>query len=420
VSATLAPGTLVAAATGTRHALVAPPAAVPASAAQVPGVHHASVPLDTDPTRSAGGGVARDPDLAATAAVAEALERWAASVAQLPLRRASTVPAGQRVGLADWSLHSPTQRSAAAFPHVAAYPDDEWLTAVYDLGSNATRWVPAALVSLTEQHGALATSSGLAADPSVTRALLRATQELVERDAYITTWLHQLGGREVAVPDLVAEVAPLGGQVRAFDCTQQFSPHPVALVAGTVPLAGAPRHSLGVACRATWDDAVERAYLELLQGTVFVGHVLASHPEMVGLAAAAVTGFDEHAIYYSANPGRWGEVPLLRHAVPAAAPHGHRPPADAPADVAAQLHGLVASLGRAGVRLYYRELTTDDCNQLGLRVVRVLSPDLAPLHHDHRWPFLGGRTADVAWRYPDAEARRGGRPFPSPHPHALG
>lgn len=415
MSALTAPPSLVGSATGTRHPLVAPPAPVPASAAEVACVHHASVPLDADPTRSAGGGVARDPALAATAAVAESLERWAASVTQLPLRRASSVPADQRVGLTHWSLHSPSQRGAAGFPHAAAYPDDEWLTAVYDLRTNMTVWVPAALVSLSDEHGALSTSSGLAADPSVTRALLRATQEVVERDAYVTTWLHQLAGREVAVPDLVAEVAPLAGRVRAFDCTQQFNPHPVAVVAGTVPLAGAPRHSLGVACRATWAEAVERAYLEFLQGTVFVGHTLASHPELVGLAPSAVTDFDEHAVYYAVNPDRWDDVPLLRHAVRSAAPSGR-----ADGDVAGQLRRLVSSLARAGVRLYYRELTSDDCNQLGLRVVRVLSPDLAPLHHDHRWPFLGGRTTDVAWRYPDAEARRGGRTFPSPHPHALG
>jgi len=418
----MTPTALVELATGTRHALVRPVAAVPPSAAQVAGVHHASTPLDDDPARSAGGGVARDPALAATAAVAEALERWAASVAHLPLRRTADVEAGRRLGLDAFSLHDDAQRARPDFPHARAYPDDPWLTEAFDLVTNEPVWVPAALVSLTDEHGALATSSGLAADPLVTRALLRATQELVERDAYVTTWLHQLGGREVAAPALESEVAPLGGEVRVFDCTPAYSPHPVALVTGTLPLAGAPRHSLGVACRATWDAAVERAYLEMLQGTVFVGHRLAAHPEVVGLPADAVRGFDEHALYYSANPGRWAEVPLLRHATTAPAPAPAPGTTDGPGDddPAGALHHLVTSLAAAGVRLAYRDLTSDDGHQIGLRVVRVLSPDLAPLHHDHRWPFLGGRTAEVAWRYPDAAARRGGRSFPSPHPHALG
>lgn len=462
MSTALGSAELVAAASGPRHPLVSAPVMVPTAAADIPGVHHASVAYELDPTRSAGGGAARRPVAAAVAAVAEALERWAAAHATLPLRRTSSgvfedLPLGssrkssktrradagdQQIGLAEWSLHSDAQRQQPGFPYARAYPDDPWLTQVYDLATNQPWWVPAALVSLADDFGALSTSSGLAADMSVITALLRATQELVERDAYVVTWLHQLGGREVPVPQLAAEVAAHGGNVRAFDLTQDFNSHPVALVTGTVSLAGKPRHAVGVACRATWLDAVEKAYLEMLQGTVFVGHQLATHPNLNGLPASAVTGFDEHAIYYSANPDRWDDVPLHRDARPAATPPGgsslpadpngadgnpdgepdSAPNSDASPDAGppTQLHELVTGLAAGGVRLFYRELTTVDCNQLGLRVVRVLSPDLAPLHHDHRWPFLGGRTPDVTWRYRDAPERGGAREFPSPYPHALG
>ena len=85
-----------------------------------------------------------------------------------------------------------------------------------------------------------------------------------------------------------------------------------------------------------------------------------------------------------------------------------------------EIAALVDALTAAGVRLYYRDLTTVDVNQLGITVVRVLSPDLTPIHHDHRWPFIGGRANDLQWRYPDGEERRGNRAFPSPFPHALG
>ena len=403
-------------ASGSRHPMVAPPMVVPAAAADPAGVYHASVASDVDATRSAGGGAARTRAGAAVAAVAEALERWAAGTASVPLQRASAVAAHCRIRLDEFSLHDPSQRDGDRFPYANAYPGDEWLTEVYDLATNEPWWVPAALVTLRAEFGVLSTSSGLAADPSVIKALLRAVQELVERDAYVVTWLHQLGGREVDAPDLAQELAPYGGHVRAFDLTPDFSPHPVAAVTGTVPLAGAPRHCIGLACRATWSDAVGKAYLEMLQGTVFAGHHLAAHPELHGLTPAQVTGFDEHAVYYTANPGQWDALALHRAARPATVPP------DAPsatADPAAQLHELITALGAAGVRLLYRELTPVDCNQLGLRVVRVVSPELAPLHHDHRWPFLGGRTADVGWRYADA-LERGAGSFPSPHPHALG
>lgn len=409
---------LVARACGHRHGMVTHPTVVPTSAADPQGVIHASVSRDDDPWRSAGGGAARTVDSATVAAVAESLERFAAMHATIPVRQASALSLGSDVvRLDDCSLHSLGQRSAPGFPHANAYPEDEWLAEVFDLRSNEPRWVPAALVSLTDDYGALATSSGLAAAPTVLGALLRALQELVERDAYVVSWLHQVGGREVAIPEYLAEVAPLGGTVRAFDLTPAFSPHPVALVAGTLYSAGAPRHSIGIACRATWADAVEKAYLECCQGTVFVGHTLARNPQLRCIDPADVRGFDEHAIYYAANPARWADVPLMRFAEPADAPVAS--PAST-GDDADQLIELVDALIGAGMRPSYRELTTVDCRQIGLRVVRVVVPELTPLHHDHRWPFLGGRTADVDWRYPDAADRLDGRWFPSPHPHALG
>ena len=180
---------------------------------------------------------------------------------------------------------------------------------MFDLATNEPTWIPAALVALTDEHGALATSSGLAASPSVVTALLRGLQEVVERDAFMATWLHQLGGREVAAPSLTAELAPLGATVQAFDLTPAFSPHPVALVAASIPHRGAPRPSIGLACRATWDDAVEKAFLECCQGTVFVGHTLTTRPALRRLAPVDVVGFDEHAVYYARQPRALGRDP---------------------------------------------------------------------------------------------------------------
>jgi ribosomal protein S12 methylthiotransferase accessory factor len=68
--------------------------------------------------------------------------------------------------------------------------------------------------------------------------------------------------------------------------------------------------------------------------------------------------------------------------------------------------------------VFYRDLTTIDLRQLGLSCVRVLSPDLTPIHCDQRYPFLGGRTADVLWRYP--WARGLSLTYPNPLPHPLG
>lgn len=99
-------------------------------------------------------------------------------------------------------------------------------------------------------------------------------------------------------------------------------------------------------------------------------------------------------------------------------PLGDRP-ADAPVTgrLADELVALVAALDRSGVAVFYRDLTTVDAAQVGLRVVRALAPALVPIHGNHNWPHLGGTAGDLAFRYPGA---RPGSPFPNPAPHPLG
>ncbi len=399
---------------GVRHGVVVSPVDIPRSSADPASVFHATVAIEGSNYKSAGGGVARTPEVARIAAVAEALERYVASHATLPIRRASELTDQDCVRLAGWSLHSERQRSQPTYPYHSAFPEDEWLTEAFSLPDNTSVWVPAALVSLTEDYGVLATSSGLAADPDPQKALLRGIQEIVERDAFMTTWVHGLGGKLV---DCRPADKRLGGELRVYDITPAFSPHPVVAVLGTLGLNGEPRHSIGLACRATWSEAVERAELEFLQGTLFVGHYLRLFPAMKGLKPEAVTGFDEHAIYYGANPSQWELLPIHRFSTNSRVAKEFERPSRS---TATELEELVGALTKNGIRLMYRELTTVDMNQIGLHVVRALSPDLTPIHHNHNWPFLGGRASDVFFRYPDADDRRGTDKYPSPFPHALG
>ena len=396
---------------GRRHGIVLAPTGVPRLPADPPGVFHASVPREDGPAlASAGGGVGTTLEQAEAAAIAEALERYAANVVELPTVAWAGAPAERRLGFDDFTLHSSRQQNDRLLADVG-YGAAPSLTPVWRLADNRPAFVPSALVGLAPTYGALSTSSGLAAAFSPELALLRAAQELIERDAFMSTWLHQLPGREVTYAPVADVRDEFGGWLRAFDLTPAWSPHVVAAVLGVAPLEGHPRFSIGLACRRTWADAVAKAELECLQGTVFAGHHLARHPELVGLAPEAVTDFDRHAVFYTASPDRVAGIPIL------ASKPWPEPVAAVAGDAAAELSNLVRHLAEAGIDLYYRELTTVDLRQIGLRVVRVLAPSLTPIHHDHRLPFLGGTTADRNWRYPDLEPLG---PFPSPHPHPLG
>ncbi len=292
---------------------------------------------------------------------------------------------------------------------------------------NRVAWVPQELVGLGPRSGQArlpSTSSGLAAwrdgRDGAWLALLRAAQELLERDALAVTWLNGVAGRRIALPaQWHAHVDARGGELQAFDLTQHWNPHPVIAVAGGIPFEGRPRYVLGIACRADPGEALHKALLEWQQALTFAAHLCGRESARLPREPAALRSFDEHAAFYTLRPELWSQLPLLREAgrstlqlpLPGAAI-----PSAAPRAVI-ELDQLRRRLGRAGIALYYRELTTADVAAAGLRVMRVLSPQLSGLHADERAPFLGGRCRDVAWRYPGVPH---GGAFPNPFPHPLG
>ncbi|MCC7635836.1 YcaO-like family protein [Stenotrophomonas rhizophila] len=418
-----------------RCGLVRPAQPIQASACDATGplfdgrrVHNAATPADpANPWQGVSGAVALDADAAADGAVAEALERLAAAQAGLEVRARGALTPAQRLDESAFALFSASQRAAPGFPWPMPEHDEDLFAAVHALDDNRVTWVPQELVGLGPRSGQArlpSTSTGLAAwrdgRDGAWLALLRAAQELLERDALAVTWLNGVAGRRIALPaPWQAHVAERGGQLQAFDLTQQWNPHPVIAVAGGIPFEGRPRHVLGIACRADPGEALHKALLEWQQALTFAAHLCGRQGDRLPREPAALRSFDEHAAFYTLRPELWPQLPLLRDAGDSTL---QLPPPAAVAGPAAQraiaeLDLLRRRLGSAGIALYYRELTTADVAAAGLRVMRVLSPQLSGLHADERAPFLGGRCRDVAWRYPGVPHSRD---FPNPFPHPLG
>ncbi|SEE89807.1 YcaO-like family protein [Ruania alba] len=400
------PGALLERAVGWRCGTAVSVDRVPRTPADPPIVQYSARYGPAD-DRTPAGGAATNTDQARSAAVGELLERYAAASFPLPLRSSASVPPEEQLGHDDFTLHSAQQRAHPGFPHHDSYASDR-LTQVFRLRDNTPMWVPANLVSNDPSLGHLATSNGLAAAPTSMLALLRATQELIERDALVTTWLHGVPARQVPVPPQT--LAALGGgdgfALTALDLTPAFSPHPVAAVFGSAPLAGRDRHSIGLACRSTFTDAATKAALEWAQGVSFAGVNSPTAPPPP--EPEDVTSFDEHAVFYTRRPDLWHALPVWDGPVAGATP------GTGTVAVSDQLAELVTALDGAGVDLFYRDLTLPDLAGCGVRAVRVLSPQLVPIHPDHRWPHLGGTCADLAMRYP--WARSTGWPAALPHP----
>ena len=359
----------------------------------------------------AGGGAAPDHADARNAAIGEALERYAASTCPLPEIEPDCMRGRRRSRSGSTRSRSTASSNGhPGFPILEAYGRGAPLTPAFGTVDNRDVVVPLALVTLDPHRSMLATSSGLAADTSPLRALLRAVQELVER-ALVTTWPHGRGPSGAEPPPASSRPSKnAGGAVVCLDITPAYSPHPVAAVAGNLPLRGRPRLSPGAACRSRWDEAVDKAWRESAQGTVFAGEMRRRQPASCRSSGGHVVDFD--AAFYTFHPDRWASLPIWGGPVPI-----HRPTRRSSAR--RRSNSATSSPGR---RLGVGTPTTassrpsmspmSDCESSV-----ALAPQLTPIHADHRWPYLGGSAADLALRYPWAKANAS---FPIDAPHPLG
>jgi ribosomal protein S12 methylthiotransferase accessory factor len=405
-----------------RCGLLSPPQVITAQACDLPDIYNVAIAQDAvNLWQTVSGAVGYQLVDAMAGAIGEGLERYAAANGPMVLRQRAEIPATERLDENAFALFA-NEQYTPDFPFPKQRSNDDLFACVYSLATNAPRWVPQELVGLGPRSGVArvpSTSSGLAAHRDASSgpwlAILRAAQELLERDALTVTWLNGLGGREIALDDARAEqVTKRAGQVHVFDLTQAWNPHPVIAVAGSIPSEGAPRYCMGIACRATQAEALDKAWLEWAQALTFADHMRRQRVAELPREPAALRKFDEHAAFYTLRPELWTHTALIAHRQPWTANHSSTELAQLPQQ---QLDTLWRTLQRAGIDLLYRELTTVDVAQAGIRVMRVISPQLSLLHADERAPFLGGRCRDVEWRYPGARTHTA---FPNPLPHPLG
>jgi ribosomal protein S12 methylthiotransferase accessory factor len=399
-----------------RHGITFAPQTASLSQSDVPDLYHVGVPMyKGEGWQSASGGVARTELTAKLASIGEGVERYAAAQAKVPEKLKQDVPPAQLLDAEQFVLFTKKQRAHPDFPFQRLYDSHCKYTEVFTLADNTPYWVPQPLVVLRDDYATgIPTSSGLAAGATAADALLRGLEEVIERDALMTTWLHSLAGRRIKTPPRYAsQINDLCGEVYVFDITPAYSPFPVIAVAGNIAKRGQQRYSLGVACRESLDDAIDKAYVEWCQGIFFTG----IYPEFADTSnlrtADDVNNFDDHAIFYTKFPEYWDMLPLFKdkHIIHQPRTYGIKQRGRAALEYA------IAHLSKQGVRMLYRDLTTIDAIQAGVHVVRVLSPDMIPINAHHRWPFIGGNASDLKRRYPDMQTSGA---FPNPWPHPLG
>jgi ribosomal protein S12 methylthiotransferase accessory factor len=337
-------------------------------------------------------------------AIGEAVERYCASHVDLVRQRRARLGdiSEPHIGPAECVLYSTRQYQTPGFAYPRATPDVDigWVWG-RELPSGRNVSIPAALVYLYG-NGAGGpdffcppTSNGLAAGPTLEAAIVSGLCELVERDAFLMTWMNRLPAPEVdlsmagpAARGIRDHYSRFGLETRVFDVTTDI-PIPAMMALSIDRTGQSPAAVVGLGSHLDPAVAVLKALFEICQvrpGETRRAEETRSKGKTLS-AYADVKTLEDHSGFFT-TLDRLKEFDFLqRNDAPRAVTA--RPSLDR-GSPDANLEQTVDVLTRAGCRVAYVDLTTDDVSPFGIRVVRTFATGLQPIHFGYGEERLGG------------------------------
>jgi ribosomal protein S12 methylthiotransferase accessory factor len=335
-------------------------------------------------------------------AVGEAVEHYCAS--HFDGQRTVSAPwaavANGAVAPTELVLYSENQYQSRDFPYQRWSPEQSvrWLK-MTELPENREVYLPATLVYLTLGDAPITdffcppTSNGLAAGPNLHTAILHGLLELIERDAFLISWMNRLPAARLEVSCqgterfILEHYREFGIEVKLFDISTDLLPY-VVMALGLDKSGNGPAVVIGLGCHPSPTIAARKALFELCQAHPGeVRRFREEQPSAKLKGYSDVRTLEEHSAFF--HPvARLDEVSFLlknEHIVPL-----EQLPDRSTGEVSSDLRNCVNSLTAVGSRVFFADLTTCDVRPYGLCVVRTLATGLQPMHFGFGEERLGG------------------------------
>ena len=363
-------------------------------------------------------------------ACGEAVERYcAARYDEAALRLSSYLDLNEEAVLPEaFALYGGDQYDLAGFEYRPFRQDTRinWVQG-FSLTRQRPVFVPAAFVYLPywplggETAIGLLPSTGLACGRSLVEASLQGIFEVIERDAIMIMWLHQMARRLDPASigsGRVGEIiqGPGNGVIRIFDITTDV-PIPTRFSVLTDSYRGRSLVACGAATKWNSAEASEKSVLEALVVRQAVQKIIRTYPPRnYGKDYRKVREADDHLNLYT-NPDMLRALDFLTQAVEA--PDAAGEVSLAGAEAAHQLKTCLDLLAARNLEAIVVDITRPEAREMGLCVVRAIIPGMIPLSFGTDYVCTGGHRLSEVSQSPGHDLRGGrGRLNPLPHPFA--
>ena len=328
---------------------------------------------------SGGLGVNEDKRIAMTSCLAEALERYCMSyIPKNEIIKSQRADLKEKYTFENFYLYSEEQyKKSDAFLN----PNDETIewTKIYNIENKKEfKYWPASLIYLPydlNKPVAETTSTGMAAGFSLTECIQSGLLELIERDALMINFMQRLNPPEININSIYGKNKNLIKMIKEeYDVKiyKLYSDINIPIYLSIIYKIENHKTHYGIGACASFDSdyAINKSLKECLFTYFYslnIMDVREKNPQKIKTLY-------EHFLYYQGE--NFKELLFNSNII------NYQ-------KESLSFNELLASLKKLNLNVYYKELTTDDIKNTGIKVVKVIVPGLIDLNKSHVYPRLG-------------------------------
>ena len=328
---------------------------------------------------SGGLGVSEDKKIAMTSCLAEALERYCMSyIPPEEIVKEKKKNLSEENIFDDFFLYSKAQYKKYTMFLDPNTQEIEW-TKIYSITSNQEfKYWPASLIYLPfdlNNPVAETTSTGMAAGNSLEECIQSGLLELIERDALMINFMQRLNPPEIDIDTIKGDNKELIERIKQeynIKIYKLYSDMNVPIYLSIIYKGDKKKihYGIGACANLSSDYAINKSLKECLFTYFYSLNIM----DVRQKDADNIKTLYEHFLYYQGD--NFDKLLFDSKKIK------YR-------KETSNFDKIIKSLKKNNIEVYYKELTTEDIKNTGIKVVKVIAPGLIDLNKSHLYPRLG-------------------------------